>query len=108
MRFSRAETLALIKTGEMELGDGKVGSWCGAPRMVGGEAIGIVRLRNDDEADAYDDESCEVLGLVATQMASAIARRQTQDKLDHERELFQALMDHTTETIIFKAWTPAS
>jgi PAS domain S-box-containing protein len=102
MRFSRAGTLALIASGEMELGDGPVGSWCGAPLMVGGEAIGIVRLRNDAEPDAYDDEDCEILNLVASQIASAFSRQRAVDELKHQRELFQALMDHSTDTIIFK------
>jgi len=102
LRLTRADTLRHIKAGDLVLGDTDVGSWCGAPLVVDGKAIGVVRVRADALPTAYDDDDRDFLDFIASQIALALSRKRAEGELMQERRLFDQLMENAPESIYFK------
>jgi PAS domain S-box-containing protein len=100
--LTREETLRRVAEGEFRIPDYDIGSWCGAPLIVDGRAIGIVRVRNNGEPAAYSETDRDFLAFVASQIALAFSRKQAQEELVTERRLFQGLMENARDSIFFK------
>jgi len=47
-------------------------SWCGAPVMIRGRAIGVMAVQSYERENAYDEDHLEVLRIVAAQAAVAL------------------------------------
>jgi GAF domain-containing protein len=73
-------------------------SWLGVPMMVENQVLGVVVLRNEQEANVYDEDDLEVLQTIASQSAIALRNtrlvqdlRQTNEELEALRELQEDL-----------------
>jgi GAF domain-containing protein len=73
-------------------------SWLGVPMMVENQVLGVVVLRNEQEANVYDGDDLEVLQTIASQSAIALRNtrlvqdlRQTNEELEALRELQEDL-----------------
>ena len=92
----------LADSGEIELYGSNASAWLGAPLIVDGQVIGVVRVAHDSDPDPYTAGDVEVITYAAQQIATAIDRKHTQTLLAQEQSLFQALMDHAPDAIYFK------
>ncbi|MEO2003513.1 MAG: PAS domain-containing protein [Candidatus Poribacteria bacterium] len=100
--LTAAESKRMAADGEIELHGSAAAAWLGVPLLVDDRLLGVARLLSPGVEDPYTPRDVEMMTYVGQQIALAIDRRQTQDALDHERQLFNALMDSTPDSIYFK------
>ena len=100
--FTAEECRELEETGDFDLHGSAPEAWLGVPLIVDDRLIGVARALHPTEGDPYSERDVEVMTYVARHIASAIARRRTQESLAEEQRLFQALMDHAPTAIYFK------
>lgn len=65
--------------------------WLGVPMLLKGRVIGVLVVQSYSGAVRYTERDKQLLEFVSTQAAVAIERKQTQEKLAHERHIQNAL-----------------
>ncbi|MCA1713637.1 MAG: EAL domain-containing protein [Gammaproteobacteria bacterium] len=90
---SAARAAELAAAGEIDLG--YVGApaevWLGVPLLAAERAIGVIAVQSYADPNAYTDADAELLGFVATQLASSLQRRR--EIIERERgEHLQAVL----------------
>jgi PAS domain S-box-containing protein len=75
----------LARTGEAELVGSPSAIWLGVPLIVEGEPIGAMVVQDYANPKAYSETELQMLEFVSSEVARAIDRKRTEEKL-HERE----------------------
>ncbi len=79
----------LTEAGEVSVVGSLPIEWLGIPlKTVKGETIGAIVVQTYSETVRYTQRDVDILNFVSTQIAIAIQRKQTEEKLNQERELF--------------------
>lgn len=81
-----AKDIELRNSGEVELVGTPTLIWLGAPLIVGGKTIGVVVVQDYEDDKTYGEEELDILVFVAGQIAYAIERKRTAEKLNHFTE----------------------
>lgn len=80
---------ALTEAGEISVVGSTPIEWVGVPlATVEGDIIGALVIQTYSENVRYTKRDVEILSFVSTQIAMAIQRKQTEELLSQERELF--------------------
>jgi diguanylate cyclase (GGDEF)-like protein len=72
-----------LDAGPVRAPSGTLGDWLGVPLVSGKDVMGAVVLENASQGEPYTDKHRELLQFVSTQVASAIERKQAQERLLH-------------------------
>ncbi len=79
----------LSESGEVSVVGSRPIEWLGIPlKTVKGEIIGGIVVQTYSETVRYTQRDVDLLNFVSVQIAMAIQRKQTEEKLNQERELF--------------------
>ncbi|OJX40484.1 MAG: hypothetical protein BGO78_05680 [Chloroflexi bacterium 44-23] len=79
----------LSESGEVSVVGSTPIEWLGIPlKTVKGEIIGGIVVQTYSENVRYTQRDVDILNFVSVQIAMAIQRKQTEEKLNQERELF--------------------
>jgi len=89
----RPKTKELIRAGEVDLVGADSNEWLGVPLMVQDKAIGVMVAQSYTASIHFSQQDMEMLEFVSTQVANAIERRQTEEKLIASQRLFQGTFD---------------
>lgn len=65
--------------------------WLGVPLMLGDQPIGLLAVQSYTDENAYDAADAELLGFVATQLASSLQRRRELAERERGERLKEAL-----------------
>lgn len=68
-------------------------SWLGVPMMVENRVLGVVVLRNEQQANVYDADDLEVLQTIASQSAIALRNTRLIQDLKESNEELEALRE---------------
>jgi GAF domain-containing protein len=68
-------------------------SWLGVPMMVENRVLGVVVLRNEQQANVYDADDLEVLQTIASQSAIALRNTRLVQDLKESNEELEALRE---------------
>ncbi len=79
----------LTESGDVSMVGSMPIEWLGIPlKTVKGDIIGGIVVQTYSENVRYTQRDVDILNFVSTQIAMAIQRKQTEEKLNQERELF--------------------
>jgi len=73
--------------------------WLGVPLMVEGKAIGVMVVQHYSNATAYGEREQHMLEFVSTQVAIAISRKQSEERLLLSEERFKQISENAGEWI---------
>ncbi|MBI3193550.1 MAG: PAS domain S-box protein [Ignavibacteriae bacterium] len=89
----------LVNKGEVQ----QVGSpsidWLGVPLKIRENTIGVLVLQSYTEGVRYDEDDKEMLRFVSNQIAMAIERKRTEDKLRESEAKFRSLFNHVYDGV---------
>ncbi len=89
----------LVNNGEVQ----QVGSpsidWLGVPLNIRDNTIGVLVLQSYTDGIRYDDSDKEMLKFVSSQIAMAIVRKRTEDKLRESEAKFHSLFKHVYDGV---------
>lgn len=72
-----------LDAGPVRAPSGTLDDWLGVPLVTGKDVMGVVVLENASQGEPYTDKHRDLLQFVSTQVASAIERKQAQERLLH-------------------------
>ena len=81
--------IELRNCGEVELVGTPTLIWLGAPLIIGGKTIGVVVVQDYEDDKTYGYDELDILVFVAGQIAHAIERKRTAEKLNKFTEELQ-------------------
>lgn len=90
----------LERQGEVENVGTPSPAWLGVPLKTPSETIGVLVVQHYEDANAYNQRDGEFLASVGNQVALAIDRKRTEDKLRQSEERYRHLVDMSPEGII--------
>ena len=70
-----------------------------APLRIGDEITGIIGVKSYDDAQTYGPRDLELLEFISGQVALAIARKQSEARLDNQNARLNAIFDSSTYLI---------
>jgi len=76
--------MELVSKGEVELKGKKFVDWLGIPLKTGGETIGVLAVKSYSNNLRYGEEEKRMLVFVSTQIATAIERKEAQQKIKRD------------------------
>ncbi len=89
----------LERQGEVKLLGVPSAIWLGVPLMVEGKTIGAMVVQHYTDPNAYGEREQHMLEFVSTQVAIAINRKRSEEKLEEERILLRTLIDNLPDRI---------
>ncbi len=89
----------LERQGEIKLLGVPSAIWLGVPLTVEGKTIGVMVVQHYTDPRAYGEREQHMLEFVSTQVAIAINRKRSEEKLEEERILLRTLIDNLPDRI---------
>lgn len=74
--------------------------WLGVPLLNAGEVIGVIAVQSYIDGQAYDENDLELLAAVSHQIAIAIDRKRSLDKLEKSEEQYRELVENANCIIL--------
>ncbi|MFH0782012.1 MAG: PAS domain S-box protein, partial [Pseudomonadota bacterium] len=74
--------------------------WLGVPLLNGGEVIGVIAVQSYIDAGVYDENDLQLLAAVSHQIAIAIDRKRSLDKLEKSEEQYRELVENANCIIL--------
>lgn len=90
----------LLEQKEVELVGTNSPSWIGIPLNIPERTIGVLVLQNYEDEKIYTDKDISFLDSIGSQIALAIDRKMTEEKLDESEEVFRRLFDESNDPIL--------
>lgn len=74
--------------------------WMGAPLKTSRGVLGMIAVKNYDASRRFDERDQETLALIASQIALAVERKQSEDALREAEARWRTLMENTPQLIL--------
>jgi len=71
----------LVEEGEIEIYGTPSKIWLGVPLKVDSKIIGLIFIQSYEDENAYDEKDLELMEFVSDQIASSIARKQSEEQI---------------------------
>jgi len=97
--LSKDEIESLVKADVIKKIGTTAESWLGVPIQIGGNNAAVLVLQSYENKDAYDQDSLELLELIANQLSVYIEHKQTESTLLFEREQMLSIFDSISELV---------
>ncbi|HTK81844.1 MAG TPA: PAS domain S-box protein [Bacteroidota bacterium] len=91
--------LELRKRGEVELVGVPSPIWLGVPLRIGDRTIGVMTVQHYDDPAAYGKREQEILEFVSTEVAKAIERKQSEEKISRSEEQFRLISENIADLV---------
>jgi len=90
----------LTVRGEVELIGSFSPSWIGIPLQTSSRIIGVMVLQHYEEENVYTNDTVNLLGSIASQVANVIDRKRAEEKLKRTNSLLAATLQSTADGIV--------
>ena len=99
--IDRARRAELVLAGEITDSKGHLGfsTWLGAPMIVGEHVYGVIVVQSYDEDICHSPADLELLAYMATHVASALSRRDADNRLREAAERLNRRNEELTSTL---------
>ncbi len=94
-----ATDLELRRRGEVEVIGAPSAIWLGVPLIVENKTIGVMVVQHYSDPLAYGEAELRMLQYVSSQVAKAIERRRSEDKLRESEEQFRLISENVADLI---------
>ncbi|MBE0680679.1 MAG: PAS domain S-box protein [Anaerolineales bacterium] len=84
----------MIQAGDVELVGTDSKSWLGVPLKTGGKTIGVMAIQEYEIAGLYSEKDLAFLASISGQVASAVERKQAEEKLRESEERFTSAFEN--------------
>ncbi len=84
----------LVAEGEVELIGTDSPSWLGVPLQTANETIGVMVVQHYEEANSYSEQDVAFFASIAGQIAMAIERKWSEEKLRESEERYRSLIEN--------------
>jgi PAS domain S-box-containing protein len=89
----------LSARGEVELVGTDSASWLGAPLKTSNGTIGVIAVQDYENPSRYTEHDRQFLASIASQVALAIERKQSEEKVHRSEERYRALFENSPISI---------
>ena len=96
---NEATDLELRKSGEVELVGAPSPIWLGVPLRIGDRTIGVMTVQHYSDPAVYGKREQEILEFVSTEVAKAIERKQSEEKISRSEEQFRLISENIADLI---------
>ena len=101
------ENIELLgQAGALDLMSSNCLDWLGVPLKKDQETIGVLAVQNYTEAIRYSERERNLLTFVSQHVASAIERRQAQDRIRFSEERFRRVISSISDHIYMTEFSP--
>lgn len=84
----------MIQAGDVELVGTDSKSWLGVPLKTGGKTIGVMAIQEYEIAGLYSEKDLAFLASISGQVASAVERKQAEEKLRESEKRFTSAFEN--------------